>query len=112
VVKIEAVIRPHLLDALLGPLIEAGAQGGTLSEVQGGGHEKHLEHYRGAEFEVDLHPKLKLEMVVRDRVVEQVIGTLRKGAHTGRVGDGMILVLPVLEAVRIRTGVRDDFALL
>jgi len=112
VFKIEAVIRPHFLDAVVEALIAMGSGGLTLSEVSGSGHEKHMEHYRGVAFEVENHPKLKLEMVVRDHMVEPVIGVLRNSACSGRVGDGMIILLSVDDAVNIRTGVRGDFALL
>lgn len=111
-VKIEAVIRPHLLDTVLEGLLGVGAGGLTLSEVRGSGHEKHWEHYRGAAYEVDLHPKLKLEMVVRDHLVEPVVRALGRGAHTGRIGDGIIFLMPVDDVVRIRTGVRGEFALM
>jgi nitrogen regulatory protein P-II 1 len=112
VVKIEAVVRAHLLDTLLASLVALGTGGGTLSEVRGWGHETHREQYRGAAFEVNLHARLKVELVVRDHLVDRVMDVLYRDAHTGRIGDGVIATIPVEDVVRIRTGIRGDFALL
>ena len=107
--KIEAIIKPFKLDEVKDVLGEIGAQGLTISEVKGFGRQKgHTELYRGAEYVVDFVPKIKLEIVVADDMVEVVVNAILKTAHTGRIGDGKIFVLPVEEAVRIRTGERGD----
>lgn len=107
--KIEAIIKPFKLDEVKDVLTEIGAQGLTVTEVKGFGRQKgHTELYRGAEYVVDFLPKIKLEMVVADDMVEQVVEAIIKTARTGRIGDGKIFVLPVEEAVRIRTGERGD----
>ena len=107
--KIEAIIKPFKLDEVKDILNEIGAQGLTISEVKGFGRQKgHTELYRGAEYVVDFVPKIKLEIVVADDMVEVVVNAILKTAHTGRIGDGKIFVLPVEEAVRIRTGERGD----
>ena len=107
--KIEAIIKPFKLDDVKDILNEIGAQGLTVSEVKGFGRQKgHTELYRGAEYVVDFLPKIKLEIVVGDDMVEDVVNAILKTAHTGRIGDGKIFILPVEEAVRIRTGERGD----
>ena len=103
--KIEAVIKPFKLEEVKDALNEIGIQGITVSEVKGFGRQKgHTELYRGAEYVVDFLPKIKLEIVLDDARVLSVIETIQKAAQTGRIGDGKIFVLPVEEAVRIRTG--------
>lgn len=107
--KIEAIIKPFKLDEVKDVLNEIGTQGLTVSEVKGFGRQKgHTELYRGAEYVVDFLPKIKLEIVVADDMVEEIVNAIIKTAHTGRIGDGKIFVLPVEEAVRIRTGERGD----
>ncbi len=103
--KIEAIVRPHLLDNVKDALQTLGVLGMTISEVKGFGRQKgHTEVYRGNEYTVEFVPKLKLEVVVSDDVVAAAIEAIIKTARTGKFGDGKIFVLPVEEAVRIRTG--------
>jgi len=103
--KIEAVIKPFKLDEVREALSEIGVQGMTVSEVKGFGRQKgHTELYRGAEYTVDFLPKIKVEAVVSDENVAQTIEAIQKAAHSGKIGDGKIFVMPVDEAVRIRTG--------
>jgi len=110
--KIEAIIKPFKLDDAKEALGEIGVQGLSVSEVRGFGRQKgHTELYRGAEYVVDFLPKIKLEVVVPDESVEKVTLALADAARTGKIGDGKIFVLPVEEAVRIRTGERGDTAL-
>jgi nitrogen regulatory protein P-II 1 len=110
--KIEAILKPFKLEEVKEALLQAGVAGMTLSEVKGFGRQRgHTELYRGAEYVVDFLPKLKLEMVVPDADVAQILDILVKVAHTGRIGDGKIFVVPVEEAVRIRTGDRGPEAL-
>jgi len=109
---IKAIIKPFKLDEVREALNEAGVQGITVSEVKGYGRQKgHTELYRGAEYVVDLLPKVKLELVVDDDRVPGVIDAIARTASTGRIGDGKIFVLPVEEAIRIRTGERGGSAL-
>jgi nitrogen regulatory protein P-II 1 len=110
--KIEAIVKPFKLDDARRALMELGVQGMTVSEVRGFGRQKgHTELYRGAEYVVDLLPKVKIELVVGDEMVEKVARALADAARTDRIGDGKIFVLPVDEAVRIRTGERGEAAL-
>ncbi|MDH5509544.1 MAG: P-II family nitrogen regulator [Nitrospinota bacterium] len=110
--KIEAIIKPFKLDEVKDKLNEIGVLGMTVTEVKGFGRQKgHTELYRGAEYVVDFLPKIKLEVVVTDDMVEDVVTAISQSAHTGRIGDGKIFVLQVEEAVRIRTGERGDTAL-
>jgi nitrogen regulatory protein P-II 1 len=110
--KIEAVIKPFKLDDVKAALLELGVQGMTLSEVRGFGRQKgHTELYRGAEYVVDLLPKAKIELVVGDELTEKVVVAIGNAAKTGRIGDGKIFVSEVVDAVRIRTGERDEAAL-
>ncbi len=103
--KIEAIIKPFKLDDVKEGLNEIGIKGMTMSEVKGYGRQKgHKEIYRGAEYVVDFIPKVKIEIVVEDDQVEQVVEAIRKSANTGKIGDGKIFVLPVEEAIRVRTG--------
>jgi len=109
--KIEAIIKPFKLDEAKEALSGVGVQGLTVSEVKGFGRQKgHTELYRGAEYVVDFLPKIKLEIVVADDIVEKVTRELSAACRTGRIGDGKIFVLPVEDAVRIRTGERGDKA--
>jgi nitrogen regulatory protein P-II 1 len=103
--KIEAIIRPHLLESVKDALQALGVQGMTISEVKGFGRQKgHTEVYRGSEYKVEFVPKIKVEVVVDDDVVEGAIDAIIKTSRTGKFGDGKIFVFPVEEAIRIRTG--------
>ena len=105
--KIEAIIKPFKLDDVKDALHEAGVSGITVSEVKGFGRQKgHTELYRGAEYVVDFLPKVKVEVVVEDGVVDRVIEAIEASAKTGRIGDGKIFVTAVEQAIRIRTGDR------
>jgi nitrogen regulatory protein P-II 2 len=102
---IKAIIKPFKLDDVREALSEIGVQGITVSEVKGFGRQKgHTELYRGAEYRVDFLPKVKVEAVVDDDDVENVVNTIRESANTGKIGDGKIFVLPIEQAIRIRTG--------
>jgi nitrogen regulatory protein P-II 1 len=110
--KIEAIIKPFKLDDVKEALAEIGVQGMTISEVKGYGRQKgHKEIYRGAEYVVDFIPKVKIEIVVEAGQAEQVIGKIREAANTGKIGDGKIFLLPLEEAVRVRTGERGNDAI-
>jgi nitrogen regulatory protein P-II 1 len=110
--KVEAIIKPFKLDEVKEALNGIGIQGITVSEVKGFGRQKgHTELYRGAEYVVDFLPKIKVEVVVPDDLVGKVIDAVQTAANTGRIGDGKIFVLPVSEAIRIRTGERGEHAI-
>ncbi len=110
--KVEAIIKPFKLDEARNALGEIGVQGMTVSEVRGFGRQKgHSELYRGAEYVVEFLPKLKLEVVVPDDLVEKAVLALGGAARTGNIGDGKIFVQPVEDAIRIRTGDRGEVAL-
>jgi nitrogen regulatory protein P-II 1 len=110
--KIEAVIQPHKLDEVKDALKGIGVEGITVSEVRGHGRQKgHTELYRGQEYSVDLLPKVKLDMVVPDARLEQIVGVLATAARSGKIGDGKIFVSSVEEAIRIRNGDRGEGAL-
>ena len=110
--KIEAIIKPYKIDEVREALSEVGVVGMSVSEVKGFGRQKgHKEIYRGSEYTVDFLPKIKLEMVVPDESVNQVIDAIRTSANTNKIGDGKIFVVPVEEAVRIRTDERGDEAI-
>jgi nitrogen regulatory protein P-II 1 len=103
--KIEAIIKPFKLDEVKEALQEAGLQGITVIEAKGFGRQKgHTELYRGAEYVVDFLPKVKIEIILADEMVERAIESIVKAAQTGRIGDGKIFVSPVENAIRIRTG--------
>ena len=103
--KVEAIIKPFKLDDVKEALNEIGLQGMTISEVKGYGRQKgHKEIYRGAEYVVDFIPKIKLEIVIDDGRVQAVVEKIQQAANTGKIGDGKIFVLPVEEAIRVRTG--------
>ncbi|MDH3972838.1 MAG: P-II family nitrogen regulator [Deltaproteobacteria bacterium] len=109
--KVEAIIKPFKLDEVKEALNEIGIQGITVSEVKGFGRQKgHTELYRGAEYVVDFLPKIKLEIIVSDEIVAQVVEAIENTAKTGRIGDGKIFILPIDEVVRIRTGERGSDA--
>ena len=103
--KVEAIIKPFKLDEVKEALHEVGIQGITVTEAKGFGRQKgHTELYRGAEYVVDFLPKVKIEVVMDDALVERAIEAIQQAAHTGRIGDGKIFVTTVDEAIRIRTG--------
>ncbi|MDY0039225.1 MAG: P-II family nitrogen regulator [Desulforhabdus sp.] len=110
--KVEAIIKPFKLDDVKEKLSEIGIKGMTVSEVRGFGRQKgHTEIYRGAEYVVDFLPKIKIEVVVPDNQVAEVVEAIRQAAYTGKIGDGKVFVTPVEECVRIRTGEQGEMAL-
>ena len=110
--KIEAIIQPFKLDEVKDALLKIGVEGITVSEVRGHGRQKrHTEVYRGAEYKVDLLPKVKLEMVVRDGLLSGVVDTLTTAARTGKIGDGKIFVAAIDDVIRIRNGDRGEAAI-
>jgi nitrogen regulatory protein P-II 1 len=109
--KIEAIIKPFKLDDVHEALAEVGITGMTVSEVKGFGRQKgHTELYRGAEYMVDFLPKVKLEIVVNEDVVDQCVDTIIETAQTGKIGDGKIFITDVERVIRIRTGEEDEDA--
>ena len=110
--KIEAIIKPFKMEDVKDALSEIGIQGMTVAEVRGFGRQKgHTEVYRGSEYTVDFLPKVKFEIVVEDDIVQQAVATIVKAAKTGKIGDGKVFVLPIEDAIRIRTGERGDEAI-
>ncbi|MBV9928422.1 MAG: P-II family nitrogen regulator [Acidobacteria bacterium] len=110
--KVEAIIRPHLLDAVKNALQEAGVVGMTVSEVQGYGRQRgHTETYRGAEYQIEFVPKAKIEVIIPDDIEDAVVQAITRAAHTGKFGDGKIFVTSLNDVVRIRTGERGEAAL-
>ena len=110
--KIEAIIKPFKLDEVKEALLEIGLLGITVTEAKGFGRQKgHTELYRGAEYVVDFLPKVKIELVIEDSLVERAIEAIQQAAYTGRIGDGKIFITPVEEAIRIRTGERGPDAI-
>jgi nitrogen regulatory protein P-II 1 len=110
--KVEAVIQPSRFESVKDALLEVGIQGMTVFEVRGHGRQKgHTETYRGREYEVDLLPKIKIEMVLPDHLVEVTVQTILKTAKTGKIGDGKIFLSKVDEAIRIRNEERGEAAL-
>ncbi len=110
--KIEAIIKPFKLDEVREALSDIGVSGLTVTEVKGFGRQKgHTEIYRGAEYVVDFLPKVTIEIVIADDLVDTAIDSSIKAAHTGKIGDGKIFVMPVEQVVRIRTGETGDAAL-
>jgi len=109
--KVEAVIKPFKLDEVKSALSQVGVQGLTVTEVRGFGRQKgHKEQYRGAEYTVDLVPKVKIEVVVADGAVQQVVDAISKAARTGEIGDGKIFVSSLEQVIRIRTGEKGEQA--
>lgn len=109
--KIEAIIKPFKLDEVKEALQEIGVQGLTVSEVKGFGRQKgHTELYRGAEYVVDFQPKLKLEIVVGNERIDEIVQVILESAQTGKVGDGKIFIQPLEDVIRIRTGERGEQA--
>jgi nitrogen regulatory protein P-II 1 len=110
--KIEAVVKPFKLDEVREALSEIGVSGLTVTEVKGFGRQKgHTELYRGAEYVVDFLPKVKIEVILTDNIVEQAIEAIIKAARTGKIGDGKIFVTSVEQVVRIRTGETNEAAI-
>jgi len=110
--KVEAIIKPFKLDEVKEALHEVGIQGITVTEAKGFGRQKgHTELYRGAEYVVDFLPKVKIEVVIEDNLVERAIEAIQRAAHTGRIGDGKIFVTNIEEVIRIRTGERGSEAI-
>jgi nitrogen regulatory protein P-II 1 len=110
--KIEAVIQPSKLDAVKDALVEIGVEGMTITEARGHGRQKgHTEFYRGREYSVDLLPKVKLEVVVADAMLEKAVNAIMAAARTGAIGDGKIFVSKIDEAIRIRNDERGEIAL-
>src|SRR4249919_2435892 len=109
--KIEAIIKPFKLDEVKDALNQIGLKGITVLEAKGFGRQKgHTELYRGAEYVVDFLPKVKIELIIEDEMVEKAVEAIRASAHTGRIGDGKIFVSRIDDAIRIRTGERGDAA--
>ncbi len=110
--KIEAIIKPFKLDEVREALSELGASGLTVTEVKGFGRQKgHTELYRGAEYVVDFLPKIKVEVVVADAMMDTAVEVIVKAAHTGKIGDGKIFVTSIEQVIRIRTGETDEGAI-
>jgi len=110
--RIEAIIKPFKLDEVKDALQEVGVHGITVTEAKGFGRQKgHTELYRGAEYVVDFLPKLKLDIIISDELLEQAVEAIQKSAHTGRIGDGKIFVTNIEQAIRIRTGETGDTAI-
>jgi nitrogen regulatory protein P-II 1 len=109
--KIEAIIKPFKLDEVKDALNQIGLKGITVLEAKGFGRQKgHTELYRGAEYVVDFLPKVKIELIIEDEMVEKAVEAIRSSAQTGRIGDGKIFVSSIEDAIRIRTGERGDAA--
>jgi nitrogen regulatory protein P-II 1 len=110
--KIEAIIKPFKLEEVKSELQAIGISGMTITEVKGHGRQKgHKEIYRGAEYNVDLIPKIKIEIVVSSEMSAKVVDTLMKSARTGKIGDGKIFIMPIEDIIRIRTGESGDGAI-
>ena len=110
--KVEGIVRPHLLEAVKNALQEVGVVGMTVSEVKGFGRQKgHTETYRGSEYKVEFLPKIKIEVVLTDELVDQAVEAILKTAKTGKFGDGKVFVSSLEDVVRIRTGERGEAAL-
>jgi len=110
--KLEAIIKPFKLDDAVEALTELGIEGVSVSEIRGFGRQKgRTEIYKGAEYVVDFLPKVKIETVIPDELVEPAMQALQKAAATGKIGDGKIFVIPVEAALRVRTGERDEDAI-
>jgi nitrogen regulatory protein P-II 1 len=111
-IKIEAILQPSRLDAVKEALLEAGIEGMTILEARGHGRQKgHTEFYRGNEYTIDLLPKIKIEMVVKDEMKDKAIEVILSVARTGRIGDGKIFISRIDEAIRIRNDERGEIAL-
>ncbi|MBI5097872.1 MAG: P-II family nitrogen regulator [Nitrospirae bacterium] len=109
--KIEAIIKPFKLDEIKKALHELGVNGMTVTEVKGFGRQKgHIEFYRGAEYDINFVPKLKIEVVLPDEMTDKAVSVIQEKAKTGEIGDGKIFVYPIENIIRIRTGERGDAA--
>jgi nitrogen regulatory protein P-II 1 len=110
--KIESIVKPFKLDEVKNALTKIGVQGMTITEVKGFGRQRgHTEVYRGAEYTIDFIPKIKIDLIVSDELVPQVIETIERAARTGKIGDGKIFLSSVEEVIRIRTGERGKDAI-
>ncbi|MCL4491289.1 MAG: P-II family nitrogen regulator [Nitrospirae bacterium] len=110
--KIEAIIKPFKLDEVKDSLNGIGIQGMTVTEVKGFGRQKgHVELYRGAEYDISFIPKVKIEVVIPNDLLEKTVATIEESAKTGKIGDGKIFVFPLEDVVRIRTGERGEAAI-
>ena len=110
--KVEAIVRPHVLEAVKAALQEVGVVGMTVTEVKGFGRQKgHTETYRGSEYKVEFLPKVKVEVVLPDDLVDKAVEAVLKTAATGKFGDGKVFVSPLTDVVRIRTGEKGEAAL-
>lgn len=110
--KIEAIVKPYKLDDIIDALSEIGVEGVTVSDAKGFGRQKgRTEFYKGAEYVVDFLPKTKIEVVVSSDLSDLVVDAIQRSAHTGKIGDGKIFVIPVEKAMRIRTGEQNEQAL-
>ena len=110
--KIEAIIKPFKLDEIKKALHEIGVNGMTVTEVKGFGRQKgHIEFYRGAEYDINFVPKLKIEVVSPDEMADKIVSVIQEKAKTGEIGDGKIFVYPIENIIRIRTGERGDAAI-
>ena len=110
--KVEAIVQPNRFDAVKGALVDLGIDGMTVSEVRGHGRQKgHTETYHGHEYSVDLLPKIKIEIVTDDKLVDSIVGAILKTAATGKIGDGKIFIYKIDEAIRIRNQERGVAAL-
>lgn len=110
--KIEAIIKPFKLEEVKDALQEIGIKGMTVTEVKGFGRQKgHVELYRGAEYDITFIPKVKIEIVIPDDLLEKTISTIEKNARTGNIGDGKIFVLPLEDVIRVRTGEKGEDAI-
>jgi len=110
--KVEAIIRPHLLEAVRTALQEVDVIGMTISEVQGYGRQRgHTETYRGAEYQIEFVPKIKIEVIIPDDIEDFAVSAILRSAQTGKFGDGKIFIIPVEDVVRIRTEERGEAAL-
>jgi nitrogen regulatory protein P-II 1 len=111
-IKVEAIVRPHMIEPVQAALQDIGIMGTTVTEVHGSGNQKgYTQHYRGTEYTVNLIHKVKIETVVPDAKAEEVIEAILGAAYTGEIGDGKIFISPVMEAVRIRTKERGEDAI-
>ena len=109
--RVECIVRPHLLDAVKNALQEVGVAGMTVTEVRGFGRQKgHTETYRGAEYRIEFLPKVKIEAILPDDMVDGAVEAILEAARTGKFGDGKIFVSPLEDVVRIRTGERGENA--
>jgi len=110
--KIEAIIKPFKLDEIKKALHELGVNGMTVTEVKGFGRQKgHIEFYRGAEYDINFVPKLKIEVVLPDEMADKAVSVIQEKAKTGEIGDGKIFIYPIEDIIRIRTGERGEAAI-